>query len=230
MRLFKPPAAAGLLAALALLLVACATASAQDSGKLVFADFEAAKDGRPVSNGGGYIQLTAYQESPTVKARFKGVGATNAPEVVHLKPGDPNKAAAFDFEIPAPNQWAGVGLQVSALADREGKPAALDVSGYKTLTLQLYATGAENVRLEFVSRGQGLNINQGDPQTTFKVKPGFNTYQIQLKSLLQPQWAQVKVSTRDVLKKLTGVNLMVYCDRCTPMKGTVVVDNLVFQN
>jgi hypothetical protein len=204
--------------------------AAQDSDKMVFADFESAKDDRPVTNGGGYVQLVSYQESPTVKAHYKGAGATNAPELVHLKAGDPNKVATFDYEIPAPNQWASVGLQLSALPEKDGKPVAVDVSGYKNLTLQLYATGAENIRLEFVSRGQGMNINQGDPQTTFRVKPGFNTYQVALKSLLQPAWAPVKVSTKDVLKKLTGVNVLVYCDQCKPMKGTVVVDNIVFQN
>jgi len=214
-------------ALLASALCAAQEANRQD-GKLVYADFETLKENRVVSSGGGLVQLFSYEE--TNKARYKGAGGTDAPEAVHLKAGDPNRAVAFDFEIPAPNQYAGVGLQVYTAPDREGKPVALDVSGYKFLTLQLYATGAENVRVEFVSRGQGLSLSSGDPQATFKVKPGFNTYQIPLKSLLQPQWAQVKVSAKDVLKKLTQVNVAVYCDRCTPMKGTVVVDNVVFQN
>lgn len=202
--------------------------AAQEADRLVFADFETLKENRVVSNGGGLVQLFSYEE--TNKARFKGAAGTNAPEAVHLKAGDPNRAVAFDFEIPAPNQYAGVGLQVYNAPDREGKPVAVDVSNYKYVTFQFYAKGAENARIEFVSRGQGLSISQGDPQATFKVKPGFNTYQIALKSLLQPQWAQVKVSTKDVLKKLTQVNIAVYCDRCTPMNGTVVVDNVVFQN
>ncbi len=202
--------------------------AAQEAGRLVYADFETLKENRVVSNGGGLVQLFSYEE--TNKARYKGAADTNAPEAVHLKQGDPNRAVAFNFEIPAPNQYAGVGLQVYAAPEKEGKPAAIDVSEYKYVTFQFYAKGAENARIEFVSRGQGLSISSGDPQATFKIKPGFNTYQIALKSLLQPQWAQVKVSTKDVLKKLTQVNIAVYCDRCTPMNGTVVVDNVVFQN
>jgi hypothetical protein len=211
-----------------LLLAPPLYSAAQEADKLLFADFETLKENRVVSNGGGLVQLFSYEE--TNKARFKGAAGTNAPEAVHLKAGDPNRAVAFDFEIPAPNQYAGVGLQVYTAPDKEGKPAAIDVSNYKYVTFQFYAKGAENARIESVSRGQGLSISQGDPQATFKVKPGFNTYQIALKSLLQPQWAQVKVSTKDVLKKLTQVNIAVYCDRCTPMNGTVVVDNVVFQN
>ena len=64
---------------------------------------------------------------------------------------------------------------------------------------------------------------------SFKIKPGFNTYKIPLSSLSQPSWAQTKVSTKDVLKKLTAVSLTAYCEQCTPINGTVVVDNLVFQ-
>ena len=217
------------------LLLACAPCAAQeadkqggDSGKLVYADFEAANENRPVSSGGGLVQLFSYEE--TNKARYRGAADTSAPEAVHLKAGDPNRAIAFEFEIPAPNQYAGVGVQIYASPEKEGKPGVVDVSGYKYVTFQLFARGAENARIELASRGHGLNISSGDPQATFKVKPGFNTYQIPLKSLLQPQWAPVKVSTKDVLKKLTQVNIAVYCDRCTPMKGQLVIDNVVFQN
>ncbi len=207
-----------------------AGAGAQDGDKLVYADFETVKDGRPLSNGGGVVQIITYQERPTLESRFKGAPGTNAPELVRLSKDDPNRAAAFDYELQAPNQYAGVGLEVDAKAAEGGKPAAVDVSGYKDLVLQLYVTGVESVRVEFVSRGQGMNLSSGYPQLTFKVKPGLNTYKVPLKSLGQPPWAEVKVSPKEVLKKLTSINVFAFCDRCTPTKGTVVVDNLVFQN
>lgn len=209
---------------------ACHRALAQGGDKLVFADFETVKDGRAWSNGGGAVQIISYQERETLQSRFKGMAGTNAPEVVRLSKDDPNRAVTFDYELQAPNQYAGVGLQVDAKPAEGGKPVALDVSGYKDLMLQLYATGVESVRVEFISRGQGMNLSSGYPQMTFKVKPGFNTYKVPLKSLSQPPWAEVKVSTKDVLKKLTSVNVVAFCDQCKPTKGTVVADNLVFQN
>ena len=113
---------------------------------------------------------------------------------------------------------------------KDGKPSALDASGYKYLALQLYVTGVQSVRIEFITRGNGVNIPSGPLQTTFKVKQGFNTYQVPLKSLTQPPWAEVRVSPKDVLKRLTSVNVVAYCDHCTPVKGTVVIDDLAFQN
>jgi hypothetical protein len=206
-------------------------ASAQDKDKLVYADFEAKKENRVVSNGGGLVQLFGYQERPTMVSRFKGQEGTSpaAPEIVRLKPDDPNHAIAFEYELQAPNQYAGVTVEIQAQADKEGKPAALDLSGYSILTLQLYVTGVQSIRVEFISRGQGINISNGSPQMTFKVKPGFNTYQIPLKSLTQPPWADVRVTPKELLKKLTAVSVAAYCDQCTPTRGTMVVDNLVFQ-
>ena len=45
----------------------------------------------------------------------------------------------------------------------------------------------------------------------------------------QPQWVQQRVGTKDVLKKLTSISLTAFCEQCTPVHGTVVVDNVVFQ-
>src|SRR3712207_1729691 len=202
------------LALCCLVLAALPPGAAQEPGRLVYADFETVKDGRPASNAGGTVQIISYQERPTLESRFKGAAGTNAPELVRLSKDDPNRAAAFDYELQAPNQYAGVGLEVGAKAGEDGKAAALDVSAYKDLMLQLYVTGVEAVRVEFVSRGQGMNLSTGYPQMTFKVKPGLNTYKVPLKSLGQPPWAEVKVSTKDVLKKLTAVNVVAFCDQC----------------
>ncbi|MFL6208542.1 MAG: hypothetical protein ACJ74W_06800 [Pyrinomonadaceae bacterium] len=215
-----------------LCLLSAFAGAAQEGDKLVYADFETLQDNRPVSNRGGLVQLVSYQESPSNQSRYKGLAGANpaAPEAVHLKQGDPNKAIAFDYELPAPNQYAGVGVEVHGQPDKDGKTVPDDVSGYKFVALQVYATGVPSLRLELMSRGQGLGAPNGFPQATFKITPGFNTYRIPLKSLLQPEWAQPRVSTKDVLKKLTAVNVTAYCNQCTSYKGTVVIDNIVFEN
>jgi hypothetical protein len=211
---------------------AAAITAVQETDKLVYADFETSKDGRPISNGGGLVQLTSYQESPTLMSRYKGMEGSNppAPELVRISKDSTNKAITFEYELLAPNQYAGVGVEIQALADRDGKPISIDVNQYKFLSLQLYVTGVQSIRVEFSTRGQGVPKSNANPQMIFKIKPGLNTYQIPLKNLSQPSWADVKLSPKDVLKKLTSVSVVAFCDQCTPTKGTVVVDNLVFQN
>ena len=209
-----------------------AQAAAQPGGdQFVYADFENIQEKRPLSNRGGLVQLVSYQES--TPSRFKGLEGANpaAPEAVRLKPDDPNHAIAFDYELYSPNQYAGVGVEVQGLPYKDGKPSADDLSGYKFLSMQVYAKGepgVSNLRVEIMSRGQGINLTSGFPQMTFKLKPGFNTYKIPLSSLQQPTWAATKVGAKDVLKKLTAVSLTAFCEQCTPSHGTVVVDNIVF--
>lgn len=206
------------------------TAAAQESDKLVYADFETIVDNRPVSSRGGVVQLFKYQESPASQTRLKGAGDTNAPEVVRLNKDDPNRAVAFDYGFQPPNQWAGAGLEVHGLPDKDGKPVSEDVTRFKYLTLQLYVTGAQSVTVEFISKGQGISIDSGSPQMTFKVSKGFNTYKVKLDSLGQPSYVEQRINPKDLLKKLTSINVNVSCNQCTPLNGTVVIDNLVFQN
>jgi len=220
------------------LLVAAATGSkqlaqsppaAQAGGdKLVYADFESVQDNRPVSSRGGFVQLISYQES--TPSKMKGLAGVNppAPELVRLKQDDPNRAAAFDYEL-YPNQYAGAGIQIGGQPDKDGKPVADDLSAYKYISLDVYATGVPRLRLEITSRGQGINMNSGFPSSAFKVKPGLNTYKLPLNSLAQPPWADTKLSPKDVLRKLTGITLTAFCESCSPTKGTVVVDNIVFE-
>jgi hypothetical protein len=207
-------------------------AAPQENDKLVYADFETVQDNRPVSSRGGRVQLFGYQESAASPSRFKGAksGDANAPELVRLSKDNPNRAIAFDYELFPPNQYAGVTVEVHGLPDKDGKPVADDVSGYKFMTLQLYVTGAESVTVEFISKGQGISIPSGSPQMSFKVSKGFNTYKVPLSSLGQPSYVETRVKPKDLLKKLTQVNVSVACNQCPPTAGTVVVDNLVFQN
>jgi hypothetical protein len=214
----------------AALSAGAARRAAQEGGdSLVYADFENVQDKRPLSNHGGAVQLISYQEA--TPSKFKGLENSQppAPEVVRLKPDDPNHSVAFDYELYSPNQYAGVGVEVQGQPYKDGKPVPDDVSGYKFLSMQIYATGVTALRVELISRGQGISLSSGFPQATFKIKPGFNTYKLPLGSMSQPQWAQPRVGTKDVLKKLTAVSLTAYCEQCTPVHGTVVVDNVVFQ-
>ncbi len=203
--------------------------SFQSEKGFVYADFEKLEDGRPVSNGGGMVQVYTGQESTPV--RFKGLAnaSPGAPELVKLKGDDANHVAMFEFGLSSPNQWANVTLEVQGHPAKDGKPGADDVSAYKNLSVQLYATGTDSLRVEFMSRGQGIMLNAGFPQIPIRIKPGLNTYLIPLKSLSQPSWVEDKVDTKEVLKKLTAVTISAYCNQCVPQNGMVIVDNLIFQ-
>jgi len=204
----------------------------QDTDKLVYADFETMKDNRPSSSRGGWVQMLSYEESPTMRSSYKGMAGSNppAPDIVRTSKDNPNKAISFDYQLLGPNQWAGVGVEIHGQADKDGKLVPDDVSAYKYLMLQAYATGVPALRIEFLSKGQGIRVSNGYPQMTFKITAGFNTYKIPLKSLEQPQWADPRVATKDVLKKLTSISVTANCGPCAPTTGTVVIDNLVFQN
>lgn len=212
-------------------------AAPQASGQLVYADFEKMQDNRPVSARDGYVQLHGGQQNPGTPAKFKGIAGVNAPELVRLKADDPNKAAMFSYELPAANQYANVTLEIQGLPSKDGKQVGEDVSAYKFLTLQVYAkgtpgpTGVTRIRVEFLSRDQGIKLQYGFPQASVQLNPaGFNTYKVVLKSVAQPSWVEDKVDTKDVLKKLTAVSISAYCDQCSPINGTVIIDNVIFTN
>lgn len=199
---------------------------------LVYADFEQVENNRPVSTRGGLIQMFAYQESDVHKSTFKGAAGLDppAPELVHIKPGDPNHVMKFDYSLQAPNQWAGVTVEIHGKPDADGKPVSDDVSGYKVLSLQVYATGIEILRLEARNNTRGKDSAMAYPIMTFKVRPGLNTYRVPLKGFTQPAWASVRVDPKEVFKQLTSITLTAFCDQCDASKqGMVIVDNLVFE-
>jgi hypothetical protein len=196
-------------------LLSLSTLSQEGSDKFVYADFEKMENGRPVSSNGGLVQIYVAQESVPVK--FKGLAnaSPGAPELIVLKDAPQNHLASFEYNLVGPNQWANVTLEVQGRPMKDGKPVADDVSGYKQMALQLYATGVDSLRVEFVSHGQGINLTAGFPQLPIRLKSGLNTYVIPLK---------------EVLKKLTAISVSAYCNQCTPQNGMVLVDNIVFQN
>ena len=202
---------------------------AQESGdKFVYADFEKMENGRPVSSNGGFVQIYTGKENTPVT--FKGLAnaSPGAPELIVLKDAPQNHLATFEYSLVGPNQWANVTLEVQGRPQKDGKPVADDVSGYKQLALQLYATGVDSLRVEFLSHGQGINLEAGFPQVPIRLKTGLNTYVIPLKGLQQPTWAE-KVDPKEVLKKLTAISVSAYCNQCTPQHGMILVDNIVFQ-
>ncbi len=196
--------------------------------KLVYADFE--RPGKAVSSRGGSVSLTSYQESDLQKTTTKGApDGSNAPELVRIKPDDPNHLAKFDFAFKAPNQWAGAGFEIKGQAEVDGKTPADDVTGYKKITFQLYAKGTEMIRVEAISRGHGIELQSGYPQMSFKVRPGLNTYEVALKALAPPRWVDVKEKPEKILQKLTALNITAYCDQCRPSEGMLILDNITFE-
>ena len=214
-------------------LFSYASAFAQDEKQLVYADFERVEDNRPLSARGGLIQLYAYEENMVRKSTFKGLEGANpaAPELVRIKKDDPNRAMKFDYALQAPNQWAGVTAEIHGLPDLEGRPQAEDVSGFKRLSLQVYATGIPILRLEVISGERGRDMSMQYPMYTFKVLPGFNTYKVPLSGFQQPDWVKDhRIDPKDILKKLTSINLTAFCDQCEANRqGMVIVDNIVFE-
>ena len=229
---------AALVAGLSLVVVSTAAAQRDDDPPpspkaskdvLMYADFEDGDTTRTVSSRGGSVTITSYQESDLHKTTTKGIAGSSVPERVHVKPGDPNHLAKFEFAFMAPNSYAGAGFEIKGQSDVDGKTPADDVSGYKKITFQLYATGAEMVRVEAISRGHGMDMQAGWPKLDFKVRPGLNTYEVVLRSLASPSWVETKPDTRKLLAKLTALNITAICEPCRPVQGMLIVDNVAFE-
>jgi hypothetical protein len=203
--------------------------SESDASKFIYADFQNAQTGRPVSKHGGMTRLFAYSQNPANPPQFRGLENAAPPAPAFARVTTEDVAAAFDYELRIPNDWAGVNLEVFGEPEKDGKLVPDDVSAYKVITLRVFAKGAQSVQLELISRGQGSNLESGYPMANFRVSPGFNTYKLKLDSFNQPEWAMQLDFKRDVLKKLTSVTIGVHCDKCKLEKGTLVVDNIAFE-
>ena len=221
----------------ALMLISVVLVSAQDTSKpaesddskLIYADFQNLKNGRPVSKRGGMTRLNRWSENPGNPPEFRGLEKADPPAPAAARVTADDTAAAFDYELRIPNEWAGVNLEVFGQPEKDGKLAVDDVSPYKYITLRVFAKGPQHIRLELISRGNGANLESGYPTANFRVSPGFNTYKLKLDSFSQPQWAMPLNLKSDVLKKLTSITIGVFCDKCKMEKGTVVVDNIAFE-
>ena len=197
--------------------------------KLLYADFQKLENGRLVSSRGGRTQLNHWAQNMGAAPKMRGLENTEPPGPAPARVTDQDTAAAFEYEMRMPNEWAGVSLEVFGQPEKDGKLVGDDISGYKYITVRLFGKGPQSVRVELISRGLGANLESGYPQMTFRLSPGFNTYKFKLDGFRQPEWATQLDLKRDVLKKLTSVTIGVFCDKCRMESGTLVVDNLAFE-
>jgi hypothetical protein len=230
--LFRPGIMAFLVVSIAgpVLCQNGAKASATDESKLVYADFQDQQYGRPVSKHGGMVRLNPYSQNSANPPQFRGLSNANPPAPAFARVTADDIAAAFDYEMRIPNEWEGVNMEVFGEPEKDGKLVPDDVSGYKFITFRTFAKGAQYLKLELITRGLGASLESGYPSATIRLSPGFNTYKLKLDSFSQPEWATHLDLKLDVLKKLTSVTIGVHCDKCTLEKGTVVVDNIAFEN
>jgi len=203
--------------------------SESDASKLVYADFQNVQNGRPASKHGGMTRLNHYSQNEANPPQFRGLENANPPAPAFARVTADDVAAAFDYELRIPNEWAGVNMEIFGEPEKDGKLVPDDVSGYKFISLRVFAKGAQYIRLELITRGQGTNLESGYPMASFRVSPGFNSYKLKLDSFSQPAWAVQLDLKRDVLQKLTSVTVGVHCDKCIMEKGTLVVDNIAFE-
>jgi hypothetical protein len=197
-------------------------------GKLIYADFQHLQNGRPVSKRGGATRLNKWAENTANSPRVRGL--ENDPQTpAAARVTDQDTAAAFEYELRPPNEYAGVNLEIFGQPEKDGKLVADDVSGYKFITMRVFAKGPKSIRIELITRGHGANLESGYPSATFRVSAGFITYKLKLDTFTQPEWAMRLDLKRDVLQKLTSVTVGVFCDKCTAESGTVVVDNVAFE-
>ena len=218
-----------LVAASSVLAQDTAKAAESDASKLVYADFQNLQNSRPVSKRGGMTRLNRYSQNEANPPQFRGLEKADPPAPAFARVTADDVAAAFDYELRIPNEWEGVNMEVFGEPEKDGKLVADDVSGYKFITLRVFAKGAQYIRLELITRGYGTNLESGYPMATFRLSPGFITYKLKLDTFNQPQWAMPLDLKHDVLKKLTSVTVGVHCDKCIMEKGTVVVDNIGFE-
>lgn len=213
----------------ALTLVSAIIVPAQSpADTLVYADFQSAENGRLVSKRGGQTLINWYAQNPANAPQFVGLANATppAPQPAQIKEGE--YAASFDYKT-LPNDWAGVNIEVFGQAPKDGKLLADDVSGYSYITMQIFAKGPTKIRVEMITRDNGVSMESGYPQSVILLKPGFNTYKLKLNDFRQPQWATKVNIKKDVLAKLTSVSIGVFCERCQLESGTVVVDNITFE-
>ena len=99
-----------------LLLLFATSIVAQDSSKpaestdskLIYADFQNAQNGRPVSKRGGLTRLNRYSENPANPPQFSGMESVDPPAPALARVTDEDRAAAFNYEMRIPNEWEGV--------------------------------------------------------------------------------------------------------------------------
>src|ERR1700692_1360641 len=126
-------------------------AAESDGSKLVYADFQNLQNGRLVSKRGGMTRLNQYSQNPANPPQFRGLEKADPPGPAPARGTADDTAAAFDYELRLPNGWEGGEMGVVGQPEKDGKLVADDVSGYKFISLRLFAKGAQYIRLELIT-------------------------------------------------------------------------------
>src|ERR1700704_5492927 len=121
----------GVLAVIILLVPAAGFGQSFNDFKLIYADFQNVQSGRPVSKHGGAVRLNVYAQNSANPPQFRGLENANPPAPAFARVTAEDVAAAFDYELRAPNEWAGVNMEVFGQPEKDGKLVPDDVSGYK---------------------------------------------------------------------------------------------------
>lgn len=210
-------------------LMLTAAWSQQPSSRLVYADFEQLdKDHRPVSTRSGKVLFETNSQNNT-----------NRPKMVPrlLGPQGPlTQRLGFEFEITQPNAWAEASLKIIGMKDKGYLDDAAhtlivkaeDGSSYSHLALEIGAAGVSQVRVRLLSEGNGVDAGGAFPEQYLDVTNELRLRRLPLSEFKQPtgDWVKKKVTTEQVLKKLTGIQISVVQ---VPSKGFVVVDNIAFE-
>src|SRR5260370_9133429 len=129
-----------------------------DASNLIYADFQNVQSGRPVSKRGGAVRLNRYSQNSANPPQFRGLENADPPAPAFARVTAEDVAAAFDYELRVPNDWEGVNMEVFGHPEKDGKLVPDDVSGYKFITLRVFAKGARYIRLALSPRGQELSL------------------------------------------------------------------------
>jgi hypothetical protein len=160
-------------------------AAESDATTLVYADFQSLQNGRPVSKRGGLTRLNKYAQNMANAPRVHGLENADPPSPAPARVTEQDTAAAFEYELRMPNEWAGVNMEVFGQPEKDGKLVSDDVSGYKFISMRIFAKGPRQVRVELITRGHGHSLDGNYPSAVFRVSPGFNTYRLKLDSFEQ---------------------------------------------
>jgi hypothetical protein len=202
----------------------------QESGqRLVYADFESLdKDKRPVSARGGKLIFEAFGQNQSKKPAI-------SPKMLGTQ-GPLSQRIGFEFEIQEPNAWAEASLKIIGLKDKGRLDdwaktlivMAEDLSQYLHLTLDIGAAGISQVRIRLVSEGNGVDAGGVFPERYLEVTNELKNHRIPISDFKQPtgDWVKKMVTTEQVIKKLTAVQISV---AKVPSKGFLVVDNIAFE-
>ena len=142
----------------------------------------------------------------------------------------------FEFTIPEPNAWAEASVKIVGLKDKGYLDdwahtlivRSEDLSSYSALSLEIGAAGVSQVRIRLISEGNGVDAGGAFPEISLPVNNQLKLYRVPLADFKQPvgDWVKKKVTTEQVVKKLTAIQISV---TQVPSKGFVVIDNVAFE-